>query len=76
MNIPILSAAMDTVTRIAPRPSRSPQQGGGSASSHKNMTVDIQAEEVDPGQGAGEAGMIVDPVTHAPRPEYPKRRWM
>src|ERR1700726_2568472 len=63
LNIPIVSAAMDTVTdsRLAIAISRQ----GGIGFIHRNMSVDRQAEEVDKVKRS-ESGMIVDPVTIAP----------
>ncbi len=63
MNIPILSAAMDTVTES--RLAIALAQEGGIGIVHKNMPVDVQAEEVDRVKRS-EAGMIVDPVTMRP----------
>src|ERR1700722_11799532 len=63
LNIPIVAAAMDTVTdsRLAMAISRQ----GGIGFIHRNMTIDRQAEEVDRIKRS-ESGMIVDPVTIAP----------
>src|ERR1700719_4725465 len=63
LNIPIVAAAMDTVTdsRLAIAISRQ----GGIGFIHRNMTVERQAEEVDKVKRS-ESGMIVDPVTIAP----------
>src|SRR6202162_842975 len=63
LNIPIVSAAMDTVTdsRLAIAISRQ----GGISFIHRNMSIDRQAEEVDKVKRS-ESGMIVDPVTIAP----------
>ncbi|HWF37717.1 MAG TPA: IMP dehydrogenase [Candidatus Acidoferrales bacterium] len=63
LNIPIVAAAMDTVTdaRLAIAISRQ----GGIGFVHRNMTIDRQAEEVDRVKRS-ESGMIVDPVTIAP----------
>src|SRR3954452_15775880 len=63
MNIPILSAAMDTVTES--RLAIALAQEGGIGIIHKNMPVEVQAEEVDRVKRS-EAGMIVDPVTMRP----------
>jgi IMP dehydrogenase len=63
LNIPIVAAAMDTVTesRLAIALARQ----GGLAFIHRNMTVERQAEEVDKVKRS-ESGMIVDPVTIEP----------
>ena len=63
LNIPIVSAAMDTVTdgRLAIAFSRQ----GGIGFIHRNMSIERQAEEVDKVKRS-ESGMIVDPVTIAP----------
>lgn len=63
MNIPILSAAMDTVTesRLAVALARE----GGIGVIHKNMTVERQAWEVNKVKRS-ESGMIVDPITLPP----------
>jgi len=63
LNIPILSAAMDTVTEA--RLAIAMAQHGGLGVIHKNMPIDRQAEEVDRVKRS-EAGMIVDPVTMRP----------
>ncbi len=63
LNIPILSAAMDTVTEA--RLAIAIAQQGGIGIIHKNMSIEQQAEEVDRVKRS-EAGMIVDPVTMRP----------
>jgi len=61
--IPLLSAAMDTVTesRLAITMARE----GGIGIIHKNMSVDRQAEEVDRVKRS-ESGMIEDPICTSP----------
>jgi IMP dehydrogenase len=63
LNIPIVAAAMDTVTdsRLAIAIARQ----GGMGFIHRNMTIERQAEQVDKVKRS-ESGMIVDPVTIAP----------
>ncbi len=63
LNIPILSAAMDTVTES--RLAIALAQEGGIGIVHKNLPIEAQAEEVDRVKRS-EAGMIVDPVTMRP----------
>ncbi len=63
LNVPILSAAMDTVTES--RLAIAVAQAGGIGVVHKNMSVESQAGEVDKVKRS-EAGMIVDPVTMRP----------
>jgi IMP dehydrogenase len=63
LNVPIISAAMDTVTE-APLAIALAQQGGIGII-HKNMPVDKQAGEVDKVKRS-ESGMIVDPITMSP----------
>src|SRR5262249_1301729 len=63
LNIPILSAAMDTVTES--HLAIALAQQGGIGIVHRNMPIDRQAEEVDRVKRS-ESGMIVDPVTIGP----------
>jgi IMP dehydrogenase len=63
LRVPIVSAAMDTVTE-APLAIAIAQEGGLGII-HKNMTIPAQAGEVDKVKRS-ESGMIVDPVTVAP----------
>src|SRR5438445_6648651 len=63
LNIPILSAAMDTVTES--HLAIALAQQGGIGIVHRNMPIDRQAEEVDRVKRS-ESGMIGDPVTIAP----------
>ena len=63
LNIPILSAAMDTVTES--RLAIALAQEGGLGIVHKNLPIELQAAEVDKVKRS-EAGMIVDPVTMRP----------
>ncbi len=63
LNIPIVSAAMDTVTEAHMAIALSQQ--GGIGIIHRNMPIDKQAEQVDRVKRS-ESGMIVDPVTIEP----------
>jgi IMP dehydrogenase len=63
LRIPILSAAMDTVTES--QMAISMAQQGGMGIIHRNMSVSKQADEVDKVK-RHESGMIVDPITMRP----------
>ncbi len=63
LNIPIVSAAMDTVTESLT--SISIARAGGVGFIHRNMSIKSQAMEVDKVKKS-ESGMIVDPVTIRP----------
>ena len=63
LNIPIVSAAMDTVTES--RTAICMAQEGGIGIIHRNMSIEQQAIEVDKVKKS-ESGMIVDPITIAP----------
>src|SRR5256884_6386818 len=63
LNIPIVSAAMDTVTEAEMAIAMARQ--GGIGVIHKNMPVDRQAAEVDRVKRS-ESGMILHPITLGP----------
>lgn len=63
LNIPLLSAAMDTVTEA--RLAIALARAGGVGVIHKNLTIEQQASEVDKVKRS-ESGMIADPITLPP----------
>ena len=63
LNVPLLSAAMDTVTEA--RAAIGMAREGGMGIVHKNMSPAEQAIEVDQVKKS-ESGMIVDPITMRP----------
>ena len=63
LNIPIVSAAMDTVTES--RAAICMAQEGGIGIIHRNMSIERQVTEVDKVKKS-ESGMIVDPITIGP----------
>src|SRR6476619_1893516 len=63
LNVPLVSAAMDTVTES--RLAIAMAQHGGLGVIHKNLSIEDQASEVDRVKRS-ESGMIVDPITLSP----------
>src|SRR5262245_28462038 len=63
LNVPIISAAMDTVTES--RLAIALAQQGGLGIVHRNLTIEQQADEVDKVKRS-ESGMIMDPITLSP----------
>jgi IMP dehydrogenase len=63
LNVPLLSAAMDTVTEAALAIALARE--GGLGILHKNMSIEQQAEQVRKVKRS-ESGLIVDPVTLTP----------
>ncbi len=71
LNIPLLSAAMDTVTES--RTAIAMAQEGGLGFIHRNMSVEAQAREVEKVKKF-ESGMISDPVTVSPHQKIAEAR--
>jgi IMP dehydrogenase len=63
LNIPLVAAAMDTVTEADMAMAMA--RAGGIGVIHKNMTIDRQAAEVDRVKRS-ESGMILNPITLGP----------
>lgn len=63
LNVPIVSAAMDTVTEY--QLAIAIAQEGGLGFIHKNMTIEAQAEQVRKVKRS-ESGLIIDPITLTP----------
>src|SRR5688572_18155275 len=63
LNIPLVSAAMDTVTEAEMAIAMA--RAGGIGVLHKNMTIERQAAEVDRVKRS-ESGMIMNPITLGP----------
>jgi IMP dehydrogenase len=64
LNIPVVSAAMDTVTKS--KMAIALAQQGGIGIVHRNMTMEAQADEVDKAK-RHESGMIHDPISMKPQ---------
>ncbi|MGB9005933.1 MAG: IMP dehydrogenase [Candidatus Aminicenantales bacterium] len=71
LNIPIVSSAMDTVTES--KMAIALAQQGGLGVIHRNLPLDLQAEEVDKVK-RHESGMIVDPITIRPKDKILKAK--
>ena len=71
LNVPLLSAAMDTVTEA--RTAIAMAQEGGMGFIHRNMPVEAQAKEVEKVKKF-ESGMISDPVTVDPHQKIAEAR--
>jgi IMP dehydrogenase len=71
LNIPLLSAAMDTVTEA--RTAIAMAQEGGMGFIHRNMSVEAQCKEVEKVKKF-ESGMISDPVTVSPHQKIAEAR--
>ena len=71
LNIPVMSAAMDTVTEY--RMAIAIAREGGIGVIHKNMSIDMQAEQVDLVKRS-ENGVITNPFSLTPDKTLPSRR--
>ena len=60
LNVPLLSAAMDTVTEASLATALARE--GGLGILHKNMSIEKQAEQVRKVKRS-ESGLIIDPIT-------------
>ena len=63
LNVPLVSAAMDTVTEA--RAAIAMAQAGGIGIIHRNLSITAQAQEVEKVKKY-ESGMIADPITISP----------
>src|SRR3569832_1023265 len=63
LNIPLISAAMDTVTES--RMAIALAQQGGLGVVHRNLSIELQAGEIDKVKRS-ESGMFVVPITMSP----------
>src|SRR3974390_2818930 len=63
LNVPIVGAAMDTVTEA--RMASALARGGGIGVAHRNLSIEEQVGEIDKVKRS-ESGMIVEPLTLPP----------
>ena len=73
LNIPLISAAMDTVTEA--KTAICMAQEGGIGIIHRNMGVEEQAQEVEKVKKS-ESGMIVDPIVISPGRSRSRTSWI
>jgi IMP dehydrogenase len=69
LNIPVVSSAMDTVTTS--RMAIALAEQGGIGIIHRNLSIEVQAEEVDKVK-RHESGLIVEPITLRPQDKIGK----